>query len=78
MAKLRANGIEIEFDHFGDPSGRPLLLIMGLGGQMIMWDEGFCERLAERGHYVVRFDNRDVGLSTPTDVHRPAAGPRVR
>jgi pimeloyl-ACP methyl ester carboxylesterase len=64
MARVRANGIEIEYDSFGSASGRPLLLIMGLGGQMIMWDEGFCEALAERGHYVVRFDNRDVGLST--------------
>jgi pimeloyl-ACP methyl ester carboxylesterase len=64
MARVRANGIEIEYDSFGPASGRPLLLIMGLGGQMIMWDEGFCEALAERGHYVVRFDNRDVGLST--------------
>jgi pimeloyl-ACP methyl ester carboxylesterase len=68
MARVRANGIEIEYDSFGSPSGRPLLLIMGLGGQMIMWDEGFCEALAERGHYVVRFDNRDVGLSTKFDA----------
>jgi pimeloyl-ACP methyl ester carboxylesterase len=64
MARVRANGIEIEYDSFGSTKGRPLLLIMGLGGQMIMWDEGFCEALAERGHHVVRFDNRDVGLST--------------
>ena len=64
MARVEANGIELEYDSFGSPKGRPLLLIMGLGGQMIMWDEGFCEALAARGHYVVRFDNRDVGLST--------------
>ena len=64
MAKVRANGIEIEYDSFGAATDRPLLLIMGLGGQMIMWDEGFCEALAQRGHFVVRFDNRDVGLST--------------
>ena len=64
MARVQANGIELEYDSFGSPKGRPLLLIMGLGGQMIMWDEGFCEALAARGHYVVRFDNRDVGLST--------------
>jgi pimeloyl-ACP methyl ester carboxylesterase len=68
MARVRANGIEIEYDSFGSESGRPLLLIMGLGGQMTMWDEGFCEALAERGHYVVRFDNRDVGLSTKFDA----------
>lgn len=63
MPKLRANGIEIEYDTFGRPQDRPLLLIMGLGAQMIFWPEGFCELLARRGHYVVRFDNRDVGLS---------------
>jgi pimeloyl-ACP methyl ester carboxylesterase len=68
MARLRANGIELEYDSFGSRDGRPLLLIMGLGGQMIMWEEGFCEALAERGHYVVRFDNRDVGLSTRFDA----------
>ncbi|MEV7970526.1 alpha/beta hydrolase, partial [Sphaerisporangium sp. NPDC088356] len=64
MNRAPANGIEIEYDSFGPPTGRPLLLIMGLGAQMIQWDEEFCELLAERGHHVVRFDNRDVGLST--------------
>ena len=68
MARLRANGIELEYDSFGSQTGRPLVLVMGLGGQMIMWDEGFCEALAERGHWVVRFDNRDVGLSTKFDA----------
>jgi pimeloyl-ACP methyl ester carboxylesterase len=67
MARVRANGIEIEYDSYGSEGDRPLLLIMGLGGQSIMWDEGFCEALAERGHYVVRYDNRDVGLSTKFD-----------
>ncbi len=64
MNRVTANGIEIVYDSFGSPSGRPLLLIMGLGSQMIHWDEEFCELLAEHGHHVVRFDNRDVGLST--------------
>jgi pimeloyl-ACP methyl ester carboxylesterase len=64
MARARANGIEIEYDTFGARDGRPLLLVMGLGGQSLMWDEAFCEALAERGHFVVRFDNRDVGLSS--------------
>ena len=68
MARVPANGIEIEYDSFGSKKGRPLLLIMGLGGQSIMWDEGFCEALAERGHFVVRYDNRDVGLSTKFDA----------
>jgi pimeloyl-ACP methyl ester carboxylesterase len=68
MARLRANRIELEYDTFGHRGGRPLLLVMGLGAQMILWDERFCEQLAERGHFVVRFDNRDVGLSTKLDA----------
>ncbi len=67
MPRARANGIEIEYEAFGDASGRPLLLIMGLGAQMIFWDVEFCEQLAASGHYVIRFDNRDVGLSTYFD-----------
>jgi pimeloyl-ACP methyl ester carboxylesterase len=64
MHRATANGIEIVYDSFGSPDGRPLLLIMGLGSQMIHWDEEFCGMLADQGHHVVRFDNRDVGLST--------------
>jgi len=64
MPKAKVNDIEIEYDTFGDPSSKPLLLIMGLGAQMINWDEEFCEKLVRRGFYVIRFDNRDVGLST--------------
>ncbi|MEV0589021.1 alpha/beta hydrolase [Nonomuraea sp. NPDC050310] len=66
-----ANGIEIAYESFGSPEGRPLLLIMGLGAQMILWDDEFCALLADRGHHVVRYDNRDVGLST----HLHEAGP---
>jgi len=61
---VRANGIELAYDSFGDSAAQPLLLIAGLGTQMIMWDETFCERLAARGYRVIRFDNRDVGRST--------------
>ncbi|GAA3827386.1 alpha/beta hydrolase [Sphaerisporangium flaviroseum] len=64
MNRATANGLEIVYDSFGTPGGRPLLLIMGLGSQMIQWDEEFCEMLAGQGHHVVRFDNRDAGLST--------------
>jgi pimeloyl-ACP methyl ester carboxylesterase len=64
MANVEANGIRIEYDTFGERSARPLLLIMGLATQMISWDEGFCRMLTDRGHYVIRFDNRDVGLSS--------------
>jgi pimeloyl-ACP methyl ester carboxylesterase len=67
MPQVRANGIEIEYESFGDPAADPVLLVMGLGAQMILWDEEFCEGIARRGHRVVRFDNRDVGLSTKFD-----------
>ena len=59
-----ANGIEIAYQEAGRADGEPLLLIMGLGTQMVAWDEGLCEMLVERGFRVVRFDNRDVGHST--------------
>jgi proline iminopeptidase len=64
MPSMRANGIDIFYDEVGDPHAPALLLIMGLGTQMIGWPEAFCGRLADRGFRVVRFDNRDVGLST--------------
>jgi pimeloyl-ACP methyl ester carboxylesterase len=57
-------GIGIAYEGFGDPSDPTVLLVMGLGMQMLAWDEEFCERLVGRGFYVVRFDNRDIGLST--------------
>jgi len=59
-----SNGIEICYETFGDPEDPTLLLIMGLGAQMIAWPQPFCEGLVDRGFHVVRFDNRDVGLST--------------
>lgn len=68
MARVNTGTVELEYDTFGDLSHRPLLLVMGLGAQMIAWDEGFCEALAEQGHYVIRFDNRDCGLSTKFDA----------
>src|SRR5260370_12057557 len=71
MPRTRANGIDIEYETFGDPKDAPLLLVMGLGAQMISWEEDFCEQLAARGFYVIRYDNRDTGLSTRME----AAGP---
>jgi pimeloyl-ACP methyl ester carboxylesterase len=56
--------IELEYDHFGNPTDPALLLIMGFTAQMVAWDEEFCMQLADRGHFVIRFDNRDCGLST--------------
>ena len=64
MPRAKANGIELEYETFGDRHAAPLLLIGGLGTQMITWDEEFCELLAGRGFFVIRFDNRDAGLST--------------
>jgi pimeloyl-ACP methyl ester carboxylesterase len=67
MAQVTANGINLEYDTFGDPAARPLLLVMGLGAQMTRWRPEFCELLADEGHFVIRFDNRDVGLSQKFD-----------
>jgi pimeloyl-ACP methyl ester carboxylesterase len=60
----RANGIELCYEIFGDAGAEPLLLIMGLGAQMIQWDDDFCRQLAGRGFRVIRFDNRDIGQSS--------------
>jgi pimeloyl-ACP methyl ester carboxylesterase len=64
MPLAQTNGIELEYETFGDPSKPAMLLIMGLGVQMLGWDERFCQMLVDRGFFVIRFDNRDVGLST--------------
>ena len=56
--------IELEYDHFGNPTNPALLLIMGFTAQMVAWEEEFCQQIADRGHFVIRFDNRDCGLST--------------
>jgi pimeloyl-ACP methyl ester carboxylesterase len=62
---VAGNGaVQIAFEVFGKPEGRPLLLISGLDGQMIGWPDGFCEALAGAGFQVVRYDHRDAGLST--------------
>jgi pimeloyl-ACP methyl ester carboxylesterase len=63
----KANGIEIAYQAFGSAEDPTLLLVMGLGSQLIHWPEEFCELLAGRGFHVVRFDNRDVGHSTKLD-----------
>lgn len=70
MPNVHVNGIDLEYEELGDPEGRPLLLIMGLGAQMIAWDDDLCRRFGERGFRVIRFDNRDVGLSTKLDHQR--------
>ncbi len=72
--KARANGIELEYESFGNPADPTILLIMGLGAQLTLWPLPFVEALVERGFHVVRYDNRDVGLSTKIDHARP---PRI-
>lgn len=67
MPRAKADGVELEYDSFGDPADPPLLLIMGLATQMTGWPPEFCELLAARGFHVTRFDNRDIGLSTQLD-----------
>ena len=59
-----APGVELCYQTFGDPDDEPLLLVMGLGGPMTWWDPALCRMLAERGFYVIRYDNRDTGRST--------------
>jgi pimeloyl-ACP methyl ester carboxylesterase len=61
---VEANGLALCYDTFGDPAQPPVVLVMGMGAQMIGWDDQFCELLAERGFWVIRFDNRDAGKST--------------
>jgi pimeloyl-ACP methyl ester carboxylesterase len=68
MPNATANGLTIEYDTTGDPADPAMLLVMGLGAQMILWPEGFCQALADRGFFVIRYDNRDVGLSTKLDA----------
>ncbi|MBP2336258.1 pimeloyl-ACP methyl ester carboxylesterase [Saccharothrix coeruleofusca] len=71
MPRAQANGIELEYDTFGDPANPALVLVMGLRTQMIAWEEELCGLLADQGFHVIRFDNRDCGLSTQFD-HLPA------
>ncbi len=67
MPTARANGIELFYDEVGRPDAPAILLIMGLATQMIAWPDAFCGLLADRGFRIIRFDNRDVGLSTKLD-----------
>jgi pimeloyl-ACP methyl ester carboxylesterase len=71
MASAQVNGITIEYDVHGDPDAEPLLLVMGLGGQLIAWPLDFVDALVARGFRVIRFDNRDIGLSTKIDAPVP-------
>jgi pimeloyl-ACP methyl ester carboxylesterase len=74
MPNLTANGISIAYETAGDPKAIPLLLVMGLGMQLTAWPDDFVDGLVELGYYVIRFDNRDCGLSTKFDT---AGTPRL-
>ena len=63
----KANGISLAYERWGQPDDPAVLLIMGLGGQLVMWPDSLCSQLVEAGYQVIRFDNRDVGLSTHFD-----------
>ena len=64
MPQVEANGISLEVETMGSSENPAVLLVMGLGAQMTAWPENYCKQLSERGYFVIRFDNRDVGLST--------------
>lgn len=68
MPTVTANGITIEYDDHGDPAAPPILLVMGLGGQLTLWPIELVDALVARGFRVIRYDNRDVGLSTKFDA----------
>ena len=67
MTRIAVSDLEIEYESCGDPARPTILLVMGLGMQLVAWPDAFCNALAERGFHVVRFDNRDIGLSTHLD-----------
>lgn len=68
MPHIKApDGVTLEYDTFGSSTAPPLLLVMGFGSQMIAWPRAFCERLSSAGRFVIRFDNRDCGLSSKLD-----------
>ncbi|MGR9092038.1 MAG: alpha/beta fold hydrolase, partial [Gammaproteobacteria bacterium] len=70
MPQAKTNNITIEYESFGAESDPTILLIMGLGMQLIAWPEGFCRELAGKGFRVIRYDNRDTGFSTKFDGAR--------
>lgn len=67
MPKIHANNLHIEYEFFGDPAHPTVLLVMGLGMQLVGWPDDFCQDLANSGYRVLRFDNRDIGLSSHLD-----------
>lgn len=68
---IRADGVEIATEAFGDPAHPPVLLIMGAMASMLWWPDAFCRQLSDRGRCVIRYDNRDTGLSSAWEPGKP-------
>jgi pimeloyl-ACP methyl ester carboxylesterase len=68
---IEANGVDLCTESFGDPADPPILLIMGMSGSMLWWEEGFCRMLAEGGRFVIRYDHRDTGRSVTYEPGHP-------
>jgi pimeloyl-ACP methyl ester carboxylesterase len=68
---IEANGVELCAESFGEPTDPPILLVMGIGGSMLWWEDGFCRLLAEGGRFVIRYDHRDTGRSVTYEPGRP-------
>lgn len=68
---IKVNGINICADSFGKPDHPAILLIMGAQSSLIWWEEEFCQRLADAGRFIIRYDNRDVGRSTTYEPGQP-------
>jgi pimeloyl-ACP methyl ester carboxylesterase len=68
---VETDGVELCTEPFGDPDAPPVLLLMGIGGSMLWWDEAFCRMLADRGRFVIRYDLRDAGRSVTYEPGRP-------
>ena len=68
---IQANGVGLCIEPYGDPADPPILLVMGIGGSMLWWEEGFCRMLADGGRFVIRYDHRDTGRSVTYEPGRP-------
>jgi pimeloyl-ACP methyl ester carboxylesterase len=74
MARVDVGGVWIEYEQLGDPGDPTLLMVAGLGAQLVSWDDEFCQRFVDRGMSLLRFDNRDIGLSGSLDDGRDPMG----
>ena len=68
---IQANGVELCTEAFGHPADSPILLVMGIGGSMLWWEDGFCRMLADGRRFVIRYDHRDTGRSVTYELERP-------